>query len=97
MSRCSLRAVTRWILLAVFAALVGGAPVALAGPESEAATDAPESSSGPPEAPPGSARYGGDRPAEGEPYQWRQMALAGGIILLMIAFLVWLIRRQKRS
>jgi flagellar biogenesis protein FliO len=35
-------------------------------------------------------------PALGDPYNWRQMGFAVLIMLLMLAFLVWLIRRHTR-
>lgn len=38
-----------------------------------------------------------DRPAQGEPYAWRQMAFGVAIMLAMLAFVVWLIRRQTRT
>ena len=38
-----------------------------------------------------------DRPAQGEPYNWRQMAFGLAVMLAMLAFVVWLIRRQTRK
>jgi hypothetical protein len=35
-------------------------------------------------------------PARGEPYNWRQMGFGAVIMLVMLAFVVWLIRRTKR-
>jgi hypothetical protein len=34
-------------------------------------------------------------PARGEPYNWRQMGFGAVIMLAMLAFVVWLIRRTK--
>jgi hypothetical protein len=38
-----------------------------------------------------------DRPAKGSPYAWRQMAFGVAIMLAMLAFVLWLIRRQTRT
>ena len=35
-------------------------------------------------------------PARGEPYNWRQMAFGALIMVVMLAFVVWLVRRTKR-
>lgn len=36
-------------------------------------------------------------PARGEPYNWRQMGFGALIMLVMLAFVVWLVRRQTRK
>jgi len=38
-----------------------------------------------------------EQPAHGSPYAWRQMAMGVGIMLLMLAFVIWLVRRQTRA
>ncbi len=35
-------------------------------------------------------------PARGAPYNWPQMGFAAVIMALMLAFVVWLIRKQTR-
>ncbi|HLU67970.1 MAG TPA: hypothetical protein VKZ63_16910 [Kofleriaceae bacterium] len=35
-------------------------------------------------------------PAGEQPYQWGFMAFAAGLMLLMVLFLVWLVRRSRR-
>ncbi len=36
-------------------------------------------------------------PARGQPYAWRQMGLGAVIMLIMLAFVIWLVRRQTRK
>jgi hypothetical protein len=38
-----------------------------------------------------------DKPAEGAPYRWRQMFFAGLLMLVMLAGVVWIVRRSKRA
>jgi hypothetical protein len=38
-----------------------------------------------------------DKPAQGAPYNWRQMAFGLAIMAAMLAFVLWLIRRQTRT
>lgn len=38
----------------------------------------------------------GKEPAKGDPYNWTQMGLAVVIMLLMLALVLWLIRRNRR-
>jgi hypothetical protein len=53
---------------------------------------------------PGSARWGDGRalqdprkePARGAPYNWRQMGLGVVIMAIMLAFVIWLVRRETR-
>ena len=53
----------------------------------------------------GSARWGDGRalqdpskvPAQGSPYNWRQMGLGVVIMAIMLAFLIWLVRRETRG
>ena len=35
-------------------------------------------------------------PAEDEPYNWTFMAYSAGAMLVMLAFVVWLVRRSRR-
>jgi hypothetical protein len=35
-------------------------------------------------------------PAQGAPYNYRHMAMAGGIMVVMGGFVVWLVRRTRR-
>ena len=52
----------------------------------------------------GGARWGDGRalqdpskvPARGAPYNWRQMGLGVVIMALMLAFVIWLVRRETR-
>jgi hypothetical protein len=37
------------------------------------------------------------RPAHGSPYNWTQMGLAAILMAIMLAFVVWLIRRETRG
>jgi len=53
----------------------------------------------------GSARWGDGRalqdpskvPAQGSPYNWRQMGLGVVIMAIMLVFLIWLVRRETRG
>ena len=36
-------------------------------------------------------------PARGEPYNWRQMGFGAVIMLVMLAFVVWLVRRTRAA
>ena len=38
-----------------------------------------------------------DRPAQGAPYNWRQMAYAGVIMVIMLGGVLYLIRRSSRD
>ncbi len=90
--------------LAVCAALglgVVGAGVATAQPDAPDQTD-PGARSGDAGAA-GRDQWGDGRvaqdprkaPARGEPYNWRQMGLGALIMIVMLAFVVWLVRRTK--
>ena len=37
------------------------------------------------------------QPAKGDPYNWRQMGFAVILMVAMLAFLIWLVRRQTRD
>lgn len=36
-----------------------------------------------------------EQPALGDPYNWRQMAYGVAIMLFMLVFVIWLVRRHK--
>jgi hypothetical protein len=38
-----------------------------------------------------------DRPAKGAPYNWTQMAYGAGVMLIMLAGLLYIIRRSTRD
>jgi hypothetical protein len=87
-------------LLVMAAMLAGVVPVVAPVTAAQAAQE--DSRAGESTAPP--SKWGDNRvpqdprkaPAQGEPYAWRQMALAAVIMAGMLVFVVWLIRRQKR-
>jgi len=89
-------------VLAVCAALAlgGGAGAAMAQSDAPAAQQVVGSDAGAA----GKGDHWGDgravrdprkAPARGEPYNWRQMGFGALIMLVMLAFVVWLVRRTK--
>ena len=38
-----------------------------------------------------------EQPARGAPYNWRQMGFGAIIMALMLAFVIWLVRRETRA
>lgn len=38
-----------------------------------------------------------EQPARGQPYRWRQMAFGAVLMAAMLAFVIWLVRRQTRA
>jgi hypothetical protein len=38
-----------------------------------------------------------EQPARGAPYNWRQMGFGAIVMALMLAFVIWLVRRETRG